>query len=131
MSPANQRPADCHAHIIDPARFPLPAGPGYKPRPGEGGTREQFCATLDQHGLHRGLLVQLSGYGYDNSPILDAIKTFPGRFKAIGVVDPDTDDRTLEAMAAGGMVGVRFNLVSYQADALNRPDAPRLLQRLK
>jgi predicted TIM-barrel fold metal-dependent hydrolase len=28
------------------------------------------------------------------------------------------------------MVGVRFNLVSYEPDALTRPEAPRLLQRL-
>jgi predicted TIM-barrel fold metal-dependent hydrolase len=76
-------------------------------------------------------LVQLSGYGTDNSANLDAMKTYPGRFKAIAVVDPNASDRTLEDLAAAGVVGVRFNLVSYEPDALSRPDAPRLLQRLK
>ena len=131
MKPANGHGVDCHAHIIDPARFPLPAGRGYKPRPGEGGTREEFCATLDRHGMSRGLLVQLSGYGTDNAPILDAIEAYPGRFKAIAVIDAKFSDRTLEDLARAGVVGVRFNLVSFDPSVLSRPDAPRLLQRLK
>jgi len=47
------------------------------------------------------------------------------------VIDPAADDHTLEDLAAAGVVGVRFNLVSYEPDALSRPDAPRLLQRVK
>lgn len=122
---------DCHAHIIDLKRFPLPAGPGYKPTPEEGGTREQFAATLDAHGIACGLLVQLSGYGTDNRVLLDAIAAYPGRFKAIAVIDPSTTDRALEDLARGGVVGVRFNLPSYDPDALLRPDAPRLLARIR
>jgi predicted TIM-barrel fold metal-dependent hydrolase len=125
------RIVDCHAHIIDPARFPFTAGKGYHPRPDEHGTREEFCAVLDRHGVSNGVLVQLSGYGTDNSANLDAMKTYPGRFKAIAVVDPDATDRTLEDLAAAGVVGTRFNLVSYDPDALSGPNASRLLQRLK
>ena len=125
------RIVDCHAHIIDPARFPFAGKKGYHPRPDEQGTREEFCAALDRHGVSKGVLVQLSGYGTDNSANLDAMKAYPGRFKAIAVVDPDASDRTLENLAAAGVVGVRFNLVSYDPDALSRSDASRLLQRLK
>jgi predicted TIM-barrel fold metal-dependent hydrolase len=122
---------DCHAHIIDPVRFPFTGTRGYKPRPGEGGTREEFCVELDRHGVRHALLVQLSGYGTDNAAILDAVKTFSGRFKAIAVIDRDARDRTLEDLAAAGVVGVRFNMVNYEPDALSRPDTPRLMQRLK
>ncbi len=125
------RIVDCHAHIIDPVRFPLTGPRGYKPRADEGGTREQFCAVLADHGVAHAVLVQLSGYGTDNSAILDAVKTYPGRFKAIAVIDPGASDRTLDDLAAAGVVGVRFNLVSYEPDALSRRDAPLLLQRLK
>jgi predicted TIM-barrel fold metal-dependent hydrolase len=125
------RIVDCHAHIIDPVRFPFTGTKGYHPRPDEHGTREEFCAVLDRHGVSRAVLVQLSGYGTDNSANLDAMKTYPERFKAIAVVDPNASDRTLEELAAAGVVGVRFNLVSYEPDALSRRDAPRLLQRLK
>jgi predicted TIM-barrel fold metal-dependent hydrolase len=125
------RIVDCHAHIIDPARFPFAGARGYKPRPDESGTREEFCVVLDRHGVGRALLVQLSGYGTDNAAILDAVKAYRGRFKAIAVIDPDASDRTLEDLAAAGVVGVRFNLVSYEPEALLRRDAPRLLERLK
>jgi len=122
---------DCHAHIIDPERFPLTGKRGYRPRVDERGTREAFCAVLDEHGVRNAVLVQLSGYGTDNSANLDAMRSYPGRFKAIAVVDPDATDRTLENLADAGVVGLRFNLPSYEPDALLRPDAPRLLQRLK
>ena len=125
------RIVDCHAHIIDPVRFPLSGTRGYHPRPDESGTREAFVVALDQHGIHNAVLVQLSGYGTDNSANLDAAKAYPGRFKVIAVVDQDTDDRALGELARSGVVGVRFNLPSYDPDALRRPGAARFLQRLK
>jgi predicted TIM-barrel fold metal-dependent hydrolase len=128
---AAERIVDCHAHIIDPRRFPFTGTKGYHPRSDETGTREAFCAVLDEHGVSNGVLVQLSGYGTDNSANLDAMKSYPGRFKTIAVVDPDADDRTLESLADAGVVGVRFNLPSFDPDALTRPGAARLLQRMK
>jgi predicted TIM-barrel fold metal-dependent hydrolase len=122
---------DCHAHIIDPVRFPFTGTKGYQPRPDERGTREAFCAVLDAHRISHGVLVQLSGYGTDNSANLDAMKAYPGRFKTIAVVDPAVDDRTLGNLADAGVVGVRFNLPSYEPDALTRPGASRFLERLK
>lgn len=125
------RSVDCHAHIIDPARFLVPPGRGYKPKPHEGGTREDFAAILDRHGVGHGLLVQLSGYGTDNAPILDAVAACPGRFKAIAVIDASFGDRQLEDLARAGVVGVRFNLPSYDPAALAGPEAPCLLERIK
>jgi predicted TIM-barrel fold metal-dependent hydrolase len=122
---------DCHAHIIDPKRFPVPPGRGYKPTPEETGTREEFAAVIDAHGIGRGLLVQLSGYGTDNRVLLDAIAAYPGRLKAIAVIDPSITDRALEDLTRGGVVGVRFNLPSYDPEALVRQDAPKLLARIR
>ena len=51
---------DCHAHVIDPGRFPYADGPGYRPLPHETGTREAFAAVLDAHGAKHALLVQPS-----------------------------------------------------------------------
>jgi predicted TIM-barrel fold metal-dependent hydrolase len=130
MAMAQARIIDTHAHIIDLTRFPLAPGPGYKPRAEEAGTSEEFCAVLDAHGVAHALLVQPSGYGYDNSAMLDAMARNPGRFKAIAVVDPETPERELAALAAHGVVGVRFNLVSYRSDALSAGAEP-FLARLK
>ena len=122
---------DCHAHIIDPARFPFTGARGYQPRHDESGTREQFCAMLDRHGVGHAVLVQLSGYGTDNAALLDSMEAYPGRFKAIAAIAPDANDRTLESFATAGVIGVRFNLVSYDPAALSRRDSPKLLQRLR
>jgi predicted TIM-barrel fold metal-dependent hydrolase len=121
---------DCHAHIIDPERFPFTGTKGYHPRSDEKGTREAFCAVLDEHGISNAVLVQLSGYGTDNSANLDAMKSYPGRFKTIAVVDPDIDERKLQELADAGVVGVRFNLPSFDPEALTRPGATRLLKRM-
>ena len=123
--------ADCHLHIIDPARVPFVPGAGYTPRPDETGTREALGAVLDSHGVAHALLVQPSGYGFDNSAMLDAMADRPGRFKAIAVISGEESDRALETLAARGVVGVRFNLVNARQDALAGPEAAALLARLK
>ncbi|MBV9753261.1 MAG: amidohydrolase family protein [Hyphomicrobiales bacterium] len=122
---------DTHAHIIDPVRFPLADGPGYKPLPHETGTSEEYCNVLDAHDVAHALLVQPSGYGYDNSALLDAMARHPGRFKAIAVIDPETPESDFAALARQGVVGVRFNLLSHRADALEGPVAGRFLARLR
>src|SRR4051794_27102982 len=125
------RAIDCHAHIIDPERFRFADGPGYRPKPDETGTDEAYQAVLAENGVGHALLVQPSGYGFDNSAILDAMRRSPGRFRAIAVLDPSVSDRTLETMRDAGFVGVRFNLVSYNRHALDGPEAARFLDRLK
>ncbi len=129
MPPA--RAIDCHAHVIDTALFPLADGPGYKPRPHENGPKETYCGVLDGHRVGHALLVQPSGYGTDNAAMLDAIASYPGRFKGIAVLDPLTPERRLEELARRGVVGVRFNLPTYERDGLTRPEAMGFLARLK
>ena len=122
---------DCHAHIIDPARFPFAGGPGYRPKSHETGTAEAYVALLDRHKVGHAVLVQPSGYGTDNAAMLDAVAAHPGRFKAIAMVAPEASEISLRDLAEVGVVGVRFNLVSYRSDALNGATAERLLARMK
>jgi predicted TIM-barrel fold metal-dependent hydrolase len=122
---------DAHAHIIDPALYPFPEGPGYKPLPHEIGTSAAYCGVLDAHGVAHALLVQPSGYGYDNGAALDAMARHPGRFKTIAVIDPETSDGELVRLGGLGVVGVRFNLQSHRRDELDRSGAARFLARLE
>jgi predicted TIM-barrel fold metal-dependent hydrolase len=122
---------DCHAHIVDPARFPFVAGPGYKPRAEETGTREAYGAMLDGLGAPHALLVQPSGYGLDNAAMLDAMRASPGRFEAIAMLSPGASDRTLETLAEAGVVGVRFNLPSCDPQALGHPTAAIRLREVR
>ena len=122
---------DCHLHVIDPQRFPYKPGAGYTPKPGEDGPREAMRATLDAAGVAAALIVQPSCYAFDNSALLDALAAEPGRHRGIAVVAGTESDAELQNLARAGVVGVRFNLASFDGDALARPEARHLLDRIR
>jgi predicted TIM-barrel fold metal-dependent hydrolase len=124
------RSIDCHAHIIDPARFPFDDGPGYRPASHEVGTLADYVISLEGAGVAHSLLVQPSGYGTDNRALLDALARQPARFKGIAVVAPEFPDAELDRLGTAGVVGARFNLASYRTDGLRGRAAEMLLARL-
>ena len=130
MIPPDPPRYDCHAHVIDPARFPLVPSAGYQPTAEEAGPREAWLATLDANGMAGGLLVQPSGYGFDNRALLDAIAAAPHRLRGIAVVPSDIGDAELDALGERGVVGVRYNLISADPGALAAASASGLLARL-
>ena len=74
---------DCHFHIVDPVCFPLPENCGYTPGPDETGTAQDYMVCMRTHSVTHGLAVQPSGYGYDNSAMLDAMAQSEGHIKGI------------------------------------------------
>ncbi len=101
---------DSHAHVFDTARFPLTNPHGYVPQPNERGTPHEFRSVLAAHGMSHGLLVNpFTGYATNNACMLDAIAQADGHFKGVALVGHETGDAELEALAAGGVVGARFN----------------------
>jgi predicted TIM-barrel fold metal-dependent hydrolase len=122
---------DCHLHIIDPARFPLADGPGYRPAPHETGAREEADVVFARNGIVRAVFVQPSGYAYDNAALLDAVSRAPKRFRAIAVIEGAETDAALENLAGRGVVGLRFNLASFDGGALSGSGATRLLERIR
>jgi predicted TIM-barrel fold metal-dependent hydrolase len=123
--------ADCHAHIIAPARFPYADGPGYRPRADETGDVEMCAAVLAAHDVTHALLVQPSCYGEDNSAMLDAMGQSHGRYRGIAVVSTRATDNELLMLKRRGIVGVRLHLVRSCPDALSRSDAATFLARMK
>src|SRR5690349_11011501 len=92
---------DCHAHVLDPARFPYEPRASYKPAGQEIAPADQFRQVMTSCGVKHALLVQPnSGYGSDNSCLLDAIEQGEGRFKGIAIVDMDASPATLRALKA-------------------------------
>jgi len=122
---------DCHAHVIDPARFPYVPGRGYQPRAHEAGPREAYWSVLRAHGITHGLLVQPSCYAFDNRAMLDAIAAAGGCAKGIAVVEEDVADDALDALVAAGCVGVRLNLGAFDPGFFGRPGAARFLRRMR
>jgi predicted TIM-barrel fold metal-dependent hydrolase len=101
---------DCHAHVLDPARFPYGENIAYRPSGQEIGTSGQLCQVMDAYGVRHALLVQPnSGYGGDNSCLLDAISKSGGRFRGMAIIDLDADVAALKTFQAQGIVGVAIN----------------------
>jgi predicted TIM-barrel fold metal-dependent hydrolase len=125
---AAKRPSvDCHFHIIDHARFPFSGTCGYTPRAEESGTFEELSECMQTHAITHGLAVQPSGYGFDNSALLDALQRARGRLKGIAVVPVDADMADLHRLAEAGVVGIRFNLTDFDPAGLAQKGVQRLL----
>ena len=125
------RAADCHAHVFCDHKYPFSPDTLYQPQPAQLGTPAKFRAVLDAHGLTHGLLVGAGPYGPDNRCMLEAIAASGGRFKGIALVTADVSQRELGALADGGVVGIRMNLMGHGMRPLIEPGADRLLARLK
>src|SRR5271168_1717937 len=101
--------ADCHVHVIaDPATFPFWPGRIYTPPVA---TADDLLAL--QHALHMDhvVIVTPSVYGTDNSATLDGLRRLgPQRARGIAVIDDKTPTTDLDAMAKGGVCGIRINL---------------------
>lgn len=102
---------DCHAHVYGPFdRYPLAADAAYQP------TEATFSSLRALHaklGIERGVLVQAVPYGRDHSVILDAIAASEGHYCGVALIDDEISEDELLALHAGGIRGVRFNLMSH------------------
>ena len=120
---------DCHAHVLDPTRFPYQANTHYGPAGQELGTPTQFGQLMDAYGTRYALLVgPNSGYGLDNSCMLDTIARGQGRYKGVAVVGNDASLDELEALKRAGVLGVAWNVTYYGIDYYD--DAEPLLEKL-
>jgi 2-pyrone-4,6-dicarboxylate lactonase len=108
--PANA--CDTHFHIFGPPEeFPFAPRRQYTP---PAAPLEHYFHMAQVAGLSRGVVVQPSVHGLDNSVTLDAVKKSNGRFLGVARIDDKASDGDLERLRDGGIRGVRFNL-------LNRP----------
>jgi len=123
---------DSHCHVVDPAVFAYADDAAYRPQAHEIGTARHLAAVHDAHGISHALLVNpTSGYGYDNRCMLAAIRASNGRFRGIARVPPDVDGARLAALADGGVIGVRLDLVGDGLALLAHPALPRLLAQVR
>ncbi len=99
---------DTHAHIFGSEdKYPLSPRRGYTPPPCP---IEDYFKLHEILGIERGVLVQASAYGTDNSMIMDALAETGGRLRAVAAVDGTVSDKELEQMNDAGVRGIRINL---------------------
>lgn len=120
---------DCHVHVFDASA--AARGGHYRPvdRP-----LDEIETVAQAHGVGHLVLVQPSVYGTDNSLLLRALAVEPGRHRGVGVVEDAVAEAELDAMHAGGVRGVRLNLVSPVGESAEPGQrfaalAPRLRRR--
>jgi len=117
MSVFKEPKIDCHAHVFDPVAFPYGKDIAYKPSGQEIGTPAQLDAVMKTYGVSHALLVQPnSGYGSDNSCMLDTIARGRGRFKGIAIIPFDASLAELRTLQAQGVLGAAFNPTFYGVD---------------
>src|ERR1700687_3596846 len=98
---------DTHAHVFGPAqRFPYAGDRSYTP---PDAPLEKYLDMLDGVGFARGVLVQGSAHGRDNSAMLDALARRPDRLRGVAVADADIAPADLRAWDGLGIRGLRFN----------------------
>ena len=98
---------DTHCHVFGPAaRFPYAEDRSYTP---PDAPLAKYLRLLDTLGMTRGVLVQGSAHGRDNSAMLDALERHPDRLRGVAVADADTPPAELRRWHALGVRGLRFN----------------------
>lgn len=118
---------DAHAHVFShhdtfstTARY----------RPDYTASVESYIEQLDRHSFDKGVLIQPSFLGTDNSYMLAAILKYPKRLKGIAVLDNTTEFSTLESLDRQGIVGIRLNLFGLPCPDLTRPEWISFLTQL-
>ena len=99
---------DTHAHIF---KRDLKLADVRRYAPQYDAPLSQYLAMLDAHQMMRGVLIQPSFLGTDNSFMLSALEQYPERLRGIAVISPDTPKADMQSLQRRGIVGVRLNLV--------------------
>ena len=105
-----EKACDTHFHIFGPPdRFPFTETRRYTP---PGGPIEHYQNVQRLTGLTRGIAVQPTAHGLDNSAILDAVAKSKGNMRAVVRFNDKTTDYELEYLNNAGARAARFSLMS-------------------
>lgn len=118
---------DCHVHIYELDRYPLASTATFGPPQA---SWSDYMAMQRQLGLTRAILVQPTGYGYDNRCLLDALEQSGGTARGIVVIMPDTPISELQAMHDAGVRGVRFMTIPGSGSVLGWDDLDAVASRI-
>jgi predicted TIM-barrel fold metal-dependent hydrolase len=115
---------DCHFHIYNDKYPPAPGG-----LPAPNASPDDYRALQRRIGTTRGVVVQPSLYGTDNSPTLLGMAALGPNFRGVAVVNDKVEDAELQRLHAAGIRGIRFNLA--QAGATTPGMMEPLARRIK
>ncbi len=97
---------DTHIHFYGPPdRYPLASTATFRPPLA---TVQAYRAVQQRLGLQRVVVVQPSGYGFDNRCTLDAVEQLGDAARAVVVVKPGITDDHLQRLTDEGACAIRF-----------------------
>jgi predicted TIM-barrel fold metal-dependent hydrolase len=129
MSPLKpSRGVDTHAHVFSALAAAVATA---RYRPAYAARVEAWQALWAASGITRGVLVQPSFFGTDNSEMLEALALDRARLRGVAVVECDADDEKLDCLEEGGVCAVRLNLKgAHDHDAFLAGDWKPLFARI-
>jgi len=108
-SPMPAGACDCHVHIYEDG-VELAASATFKPPHAPVSAYVEVQKAL---GLERVVLVQPTGYGFDNSVLLGALSELGcDRAKGVVVIPPQVSDTALQELHAAGVRGIRYMMLA-------------------
>lgn len=100
---------DCHFHVHEDGR-PLAPTAAFKPPHAPLSAYREVQRAL---GLSRAVFVQGTGYGFDNSCMLEAMAELgPEAARGVAIIEPDIEDAQIEALHKAGVRGVRYMMLA-------------------
>lgn len=104
---------DCHFHIYDNRTPPAPGG-----LPAPDASPDDYRKLQARIGTARGVVIQPSLYGTDNTPTLRGMAALGASFRGVAVVNASVTDAELQRLHGLGIRGIRFNLAQAGATTL-------------
>lgn len=99
---------DCHIHVFE-SGYALAPSATFKPPHAPAAA---YRAEQRQLGLERVVVVQPTGYGFDNRCTLDAMKQLGTGARGVAVVAADVSDAELDGLHEAGIRGVRYMMLA-------------------
>lgn len=99
---------DCHVHVYEPG-YPLAPTATFQPPQAPASAYRRVQRAL---GLGRVVVVQPTGYGFDNRCTLAAVERLGPQARGIAIVRPDTPLEELRQLHEAGIRGVRYMMLA-------------------
>lgn len=119
-STGQEAPAiDTHAHVF---RRDLPVAERRRYTVDYNATPHDYLAMLRRNGMARGVLIQPSFLGFDNSYLLAVIARNRGMLRGIVAIPRDTPPAEMARLKQAGIAGIRLNLIGRSDPDLAAPE---------
>lgn len=129
-TPALRAPAgacDCHIHVYELQRYPLAPTATFGPPQA---SWDDYLQVRRGLGLSRAVIVQATGYGYDNRCALEALALSQGSARMIATLPADTPMAQLRQLHEAGVRGVRFMMIPNSGGLMRWDDLEPMARRI-